>query len=107
MLTAAPGYCWLQVYGSVNASRVLHADLLGKVLRLPMSFFDSQPTGRLLNRFSRDTELIDIMLITYCERPRRNATLISLSCFRAFLAGPADVALRLFQLGLQYQRHRL
>ena len=24
-----------------------------QVVRMPMSFFDSQPTGRLLNRFSR------------------------------------------------------
>lgn len=29
--------------------------LLSCVVRLPMSFFDSQPTGRLLNRFTKDT----------------------------------------------------
>ena len=29
--------------------------LLACVVRLPMSFFDSQPTGRLLNRFTKDT----------------------------------------------------
>jgi ABC-type multidrug transport system fused ATPase/permease subunit len=27
-----------------------------------MSFFDAQPAGRLLNRFSRDTEAADILL---------------------------------------------
>lgn len=29
--------------------------LLACVVRLPMSFFDSQPTGRLINRFTKDT----------------------------------------------------
>lgn len=29
---------------------------LEKIVRLPLSFFSSQPTGRLLNRFARDTE---------------------------------------------------
>lgn len=29
---------------------------LDKIVRLPLSFFSSQPTGRLLNRFARDTE---------------------------------------------------
>lgn len=33
--------------------------LLSKVVRLPQSFFDSQPTGRLLNRFTKDTEAVD------------------------------------------------
>ncbi|KAK9823485.1 hypothetical protein WJX72_003089 [[Myrmecia] bisecta] len=50
------------VVGTIAAARRLHERLLAKVLRLPMSFFDSQPTGRLLNRFARDTEAIDVQL---------------------------------------------
>lgn len=50
------------VQSSLSASRNLHKQLTERVLRLPMSFFDSQPMGRLLNRFTRDTEQIDIQL---------------------------------------------
>lgn len=35
----------LMVSGSIKASRKLQRELLNKVVRLPMSFFDSQPTG--------------------------------------------------------------
>lgn len=38
------------------------SELLAKVVRLPMSFFDSQPTGRLLNRFTKDTEAVDVTM---------------------------------------------
>ena len=51
------------VVGSFNASRRLHRNLVERILRLPMSFFDSQPSGRLLNRFSRDTESLDTNLM--------------------------------------------
>ncbi len=33
-----------------------------QVIRLPMSFYDSQPTGRLLNRLTKDTESVDIQV---------------------------------------------
>ena len=42
------------VVGGVRAARLLQERLLACVVRLPMGFFDSQPTGRLLNRFTKD-----------------------------------------------------
>lgn len=36
----------LTITGSITASRLLNHRLLAKVVRLPMSFFDSQPTGK-------------------------------------------------------------
>ncbi|GJJ68246.1 ATP-binding cassette, subfamily C (CFTR/MRP), member 1 [Entomortierella parvispora] len=43
----------------IRASEILHRDLLIKILRLPMSFFDTTPLGRILNRFSSDIAPID------------------------------------------------
>lgn len=40
----------------------LHNALLERVLRLPVAFFDSNPSGRILNRFSRDTDIMDSAL---------------------------------------------
>ncbi|CAG9462430.1 unnamed protein product [Pedinophyceae sp. YPF-701] len=60
VLTAFRSLCI--VYGSNKSSRNLHHQLLTTVVRLPMSFFDSQPAGRLLNRFAKDTESIDSQL---------------------------------------------
>ena len=53
----------IAVWGSYWASGTMHARLLGHVLLLPMSFFDSQPLGRLLNRFAKDTEVVDVELL--------------------------------------------
>ncbi|KAG0012666.1 hypothetical protein BGZ82_002476, partial [Podila clonocystis] len=56
------GYMVVDVYltfmstvdAPLHASKALHESLLVKVLRLPMSFFDTTPQGRVLNRFSND-----------------------------------------------------
>ncbi|KDD75553.1 hypothetical protein H632_c620p0, partial [Helicosporidium sp. ATCC 50920] len=50
------------VEGGFRAAASLHDGLLARVLRLPQSFFDSQPMGRLLNRFTRDVEAVDTTL---------------------------------------------
>uniref|UniRef100_A0AAR2LSI3 ABC-type glutathione-S-conjugate transporter n=1 Tax=Pygocentrus nattereri TaxID=42514 RepID=A0AAR2LSI3_PYGNA len=48
--------------GGIIASRHLHLDLLNNVLHSPMSFFESTPSGNLLNRFSKEIDAIDCMI---------------------------------------------
>jgi len=50
------------VQGTVSASSKMHRMLLDTVLALPMSFYDTQPTGRLINRFTKDVEAMDVQL---------------------------------------------
>ena len=50
------------VLATLTASQSLHDKLVAKLLALPMSFFDTQPTGRLVNRFTKDVEACDITL---------------------------------------------
>lgn len=38
---------------SINASRVMHSRLLNNMMRVPMLFFDTTPTGRVVNRFAK------------------------------------------------------
>lgn len=84
----------LMVRGAVSASRSMHRKLLDKVLRLRMSFYDTQvgalpfswfpllspplftggtltvfhlqlpvqPSGRIINRFTKDVEAMDVQL---------------------------------------------
>ena len=44
---------------TLNASRKLHGNLLKGVLRAPISFFDTTPTGRVMSRFTQDMVEID------------------------------------------------
>lgn len=47
---------------SFFASRTLHNKMLDNVLQTPMSFFDTTPLGRILNRFSKDVDTIDVAI---------------------------------------------
>ncbi|KAG8163311.1 hypothetical protein KVR01_006608 [Diaporthe batatas] len=42
-----------------SASRTMLRDAITRVLRAPMSFFDTTPLGRITNRFSRDVDVMD------------------------------------------------
>lgn len=48
--------------GSVLASKGLFQQIIKHVLRNPISFFDSTPNGRILNRLGKDVDTIDNVL---------------------------------------------
>ncbi|XP_067215777.1 probable multidrug resistance-associated protein lethal(2)03659 isoform X1 [Linepithema humile] len=51
-------YFTLCMCSSVN----LHSDMFRSILRTTMYFYNTNPTGRILNRFARDINIVDTML---------------------------------------------
>ncbi|XP_073740446.1 ATP-binding cassette sub-family C member 12 isoform X5 [Callorhinus ursinus] len=52
---------------TLMASSSLHDCMFDKILKSPMSFFDTTPTGRLMNRFSKDMDELDVRLPFHAE----------------------------------------
>ncbi|KAM9802671.1 ATP-binding cassette sub-family C member 4-like isoform 1-T1 [Syngnathus typhle] len=46
----------------VNSAQTLHNRMFGSILRTPVHFFQNNPIGRILNRFSKDMGFLDSML---------------------------------------------
>ena len=53
-------YAFLQV--SLRCSERLHDKMVLAILQAPVLFFDSNPVGRILNRFSKDVGCLDELL---------------------------------------------
>lgn len=49
---------------ALRAAKSFHEQLLSSMLRLPMSFYDTTPLGRVLNRFSKDIYTVDEQLVS-------------------------------------------
>lgn len=64
------------VKGTLRASSKLHDELFHKILRCPMKFFDTTPTGRILNRFSKDMDEVDTRLPFQAEMFIQNVILV-------------------------------
>ncbi|XP_039997779.1 multidrug resistance-associated protein 4-like isoform X2 [Xiphias gladius] len=55
-------------HGLVRSAQTLHNNMFSAVLRTPVCFFDVNPIGRILNRFSKDIGQMDSMLpITFVD----------------------------------------
>jgi ATP-binding cassette subfamily C (CFTR/MRP) protein 4 len=56
------------ILGMMRASQRLHDSIFIHVMRAPVLFFDTNPIGRILNRFSKDLGFIDQLLpYTYLD----------------------------------------
>ncbi|GMG26105.1 unnamed protein product [Ambrosiozyma monospora] len=49
----------LVTYGTVTSAKKLNIKAVQNVMRLPMSYVDVTPVGRILNRFTKDTDVLD------------------------------------------------
>ncbi|XP_070609872.1 ATP-binding cassette sub-family C member 5 isoform X3 [Erythrolamprus reginae] len=64
------------VKGTLRASSRLHDELFRRILRSPMKFFDTTPVGRILNRFSKDMDEVDVRLPFQAEMFIQNVILV-------------------------------
>lgn len=55
----------LNIQSLVSASKAMHRKALNKVVRSPTKFFDNNPSGAILSRFSKDTSISDTLLPPY------------------------------------------
>lgn len=55
-----------------KSSKWLHNRALERVLKSPMSFFDTTPLGRIINRFTRDIDSIDLALCDFLRQFYQN-----------------------------------
>ncbi|KAM4627335.1 ATP-binding cassette sub-family C member 5 [Polymixia lowei] len=91
---------------TMRASSRLHELLFQKILRSPIQFFDTTPTGHILNRFSKDMDEVDTRLPFQAEMFIQNVILVFcclavISCvFPWFLAavGPLVVLFALLHV---------
>ncbi|GFN98305.1 multidrug resistance-associated protein 1 [Plakobranchus ocellatus] len=52
----------MRYLGAIRAANLLHLGLLANILASPMSFFDTTPIGRIVNRFSKDVDTVDVVI---------------------------------------------
>ncbi|KAK4621949.1 Metal resistance protein [Fulvia fulva] len=91
----------LWIFCSIEASRKLHERMAYAIFRSPMSFFETTPSGRILNRFSSDIYRIDEVLartfnMLFVNAARAMFTLVVISA-----STPAFIAL-IVPLGALY-----
>lgn len=66
-------------YGALKASSALHFEILHRIIRAPSWFFDTTPTGRIVNRFAKDLDVCDVTL--------RERMMDLLECFFKVITG--------------------
>ena len=47
---------------TLNAAYQLHSTMLMRIMRSPMSFFETTPLGRILSRFAKDIDYVDMQI---------------------------------------------
>uniref|UniRef100_A0A671TK26 ATP binding cassette subfamily C member 12 n=1 Tax=Sparus aurata TaxID=8175 RepID=A0A671TK26_SPAAU len=62
MIALAIVKCFFYTGVTLHAACKFHDTMFKNIINSPMSFFDTTPTGRILNRFAKDQEEVDTVL---------------------------------------------
>ncbi|XP_054158370.1 ATP-binding cassette sub-family C member 2-like [Oppia nitens] len=66
-LSVCAGLIASLIAGARRAAQQLHGQILERVMHAPMTWFDTTPLGRILNRFSKDLDVLDGELCDYIK----------------------------------------
>ncbi|XP_070538467.1 ATP-binding cassette sub-family C member 5-like [Ptychodera flava] len=80
--------CVAYVKATFHSSSNLHDQLLKKVFQSPMSFFDTTPSGRIINRFSKDQDEVDVSLSREIENMLVYMSTAVFSCLSILIVFP-------------------
>ncbi|KAK9371704.1 P-loop containing nucleoside triphosphate hydrolase protein [Lipomyces chichibuensis] len=83
----------LWIFCTIEAARKLHDRMLRHVIRSPMSFFDTTPLGRIINRFTADVNRVDEALARVFSNFLTNTCKVLFSIFVISLANPVFIVL--------------
>jgi len=90
----------------LRSSHMLHNKMLSRVLRAPLAWFNVTPSGRIINRFSKDIDVVDMtirfnvrLLMVIALRSVTSLILISVgSAYSIILIAPIVLLYFLFQM---------
>ncbi|XP_077376249.1 ATP-binding cassette sub-family C member 12 isoform X2 [Festucalex cinctus] len=77
MLALALVKCFSYTHVTLKAACRFHDTMVKKIMGSPMSFFDTTPTGRILNRFAKDQEEVDNVLPLHMDPLLQFALLVT------------------------------
>ncbi|EPS42616.1 hypothetical protein H072_3436 [Dactylellina haptotyla CBS 200.50] len=83
----------LWIFCSIEAARKLHERMAKAIFRSPMTFFETTPTGRILNRFSGDVYKVDELLARTFNQLFANAARCAFTFIVISWGTPAFIAL--------------
>jgi len=81
-------------YTGIKAASRIHKNAISRVIMAPISFFDTTPLGRIINRFSKDQDSLDGMLFVSMQMFFNSlGTTVSTLCLMLYAAPIFGVAL--------------
>ena len=87
-------YSMYMAFAGIKAASKIHKDAISRVIMAPISFFDTTPLGRIINRFSKDQDSLDSLLFASMQMLFTNlGNTISTLAFMLYAAPIFGIAL--------------
>lgn len=99
----------IMIFCAIHSAKILHSRMLNSVVRAPMSFFETTPIGRIINRFSNDINRVDQVLARTFQQFFANTVKVMFTLIVISFSTPQFLLfiIPLTGLYLYYQRYYL